>query len=105
MAAKEQRDNFYTGTAVADGTWIDVYDYAVPWSLDFEGPVAGDTVSVHVSNQKTAPASASHGRTYGAAVAAAGTRAITEPYRWCKIRRIDAGASATITVYVAAHLK
>ncbi len=71
-------------TATTDGTWEDLrgfYPITVVLSGDFVG-----AAEVRVSNSPNIPTNSEHGAQLGSNLVAAGSRLVSAPYRWIKLR-------------------
>lgn len=88
----------YSATATGDGTWIESSYFTFPCSITFEGTFGTDSLQVCVSNAPVKPADATHGVAYSTAVTAVGVKAITEFYRWIKVRKTAGTAAITATL-------
>ena len=77
---------FNTGPT-GNGVWQDCGQWNVPFSITFLGTFATDSFQVMVSNTDPKPADATDGTPYGAAVVAAGKVAVTESYKWIKVKK------------------
>lgn len=83
----------FSATAVGDGVWQDAGQWRAPYSVLFTGTFGTDSLLLCVSNDDTKPADNTHGFPYAAAVTASGKIAVTETYKWVKVRK-TAGTAA-----------
>lgn len=106
MSAKDNRSVLATtGTNVSDGSWFACDDFEVPFSFYFPTVSATDTFDIRVSNDTTQPADNTHGALFGAVLNTTGplTKAVTEPYKWIKVRKLAATVSSS--VFMLAQLR
>lgn len=87
MAAEMWPYLLFSGTATGNGTWMDAGQFNAPWSIVFTGTFGTDSLQVNVSNANPKPADTNHGVPFGSAVTAEGKVAITESYKWVKVRK------------------
>lgn len=91
-----------TGTTAVDGgPPFDISEAQVPFSIDIKGIVAGDTVTIFVSNDALAPANSAAMRAYAAAVTTNSVVKITEGYRWIVVNRTAIAGGGTVTATAA----
>lgn len=93
----------YSGTATGNGVWQDAGQWNVPFSICFTGTFGTDSFTIMVSNTDPKPADATDGTPFGAAVAAAGKVAVTESYKWIKVKK-TAGTAAILVEAFAQFL-
>lgn len=97
--AAESRVVLYSATATGNGTWIYAGQFNVPLSILFEGTFGTDSFQIMVKNDDTIPADATDGVNYGAAVTVVGFKAVTETYKWIKVKKTAGTAAITVTLF------
>lgn len=89
---------FNTGPT-GNGVWQDCGQWNVPFSICFVGTFGTDSFQVMVSNTDPKPADATDGVVYGAAVAAQGKVAVTETYKWIKVKKTAGSAVILVQAF------
>lgn len=95
----------YTGAATGNGTWVDCGQWNFPYSLTFLGTFGTDSFQIMVSNADPKPADATDGISFGAAVTAQGKVAVTESYKWIKVKKTAGTANILVQAFAQLMLQ
>lgn len=89
----------YTGAATGSGTWVDMGQWNLPAGITFLGTFGTDSFQIMVSNADPKPLDATDGIAYGAAVTAQGKVALTETYKWVKVKKTAGTADILVQAF------
>jgi hypothetical protein len=92
-----------SSSGVSEGTWIQVDNLLVPYTIAIFGFAGNDKAQIYVSNSYAKPAAvapvAGDGTLkLGSDISADGYVSITTPFRWLRVRKSAADASPATTV-------